>query len=172
MGLTMARQSTLPLAAPTRRKGMHTLCSPPSTKDSGNRRVLVENQHFLPRERTGVSVAPAGAVTTAPPPQNPTVHETTLSSCPLLYSLQNVSIPIPSWTSYSFEAVATSTGGISSFRSHLSLPLPSPLEDGIPTREPLSEVMPSADVGIMGRCPRAYSYPTLKLHTPSHTHSP
>lgn len=32
--------------------------------------------------------------------------------------------------------------------------------------------MPSADVGIMGWCPRAYSYPTLKLHTPSHTHSP
>lgn len=72
--------------------------------------------------------------------------------------------------SHFFEAAAASTG-TPSCRSHLSLPLPWPLEDGIPIRGPLFEATPSADLGMMVWCPRAYSYPMLQLHTPTHTHT-
>lgn len=173
VGLTMARQSTLLLAALIRRKGMHTLCSLPQHQGLRKQKGSGGESAF---SSTGEDRGERGCCRSSDhspaPTESHSVHETTLPTCPQLYALQNVSIPITSWTSYSFEAVATSTGGISSFRSHLSIPLPWPLEDGIPTREPLSEAAPSEDVGITGRCPRAYSYPTLQLHTPSHTHSP
>lgn len=169
----MAHQSTLPLAALIRRKGMHTLFSPP-TLHQGLRKQkgsTGESAFSSTGEHRGGCGCHRSSSHSPAPTESHSVHET-LSTCRQLYTLQNVSIPIPSWTSYCFEAVAISTGGISSFRSHLSLPLPWPLEDGVPTGEPLSEAMSSADVGIMGWYPRAYSYPTLQLHTPTHTHSP
>ena len=110
-------------------------------------------------------------MSTAPAPtESRPVPETTLSACPVLRSLQNASVPTPSSMPHFFEAAAASTE-TPSCRSHLSLPLPWPLEDGILIRGPLVEATPSADLGRMDWCPRAYSYPTLQLHTPTHTHT-